>query len=344
MNLVRKVTIGLVLVVLVSSGILSACRAAPASTQKVIFGDWGVGPTCLAPFYVALEEGFFEQEGLDVEHVRYSGMTEVYEALSLGRVDFSAVPTHLVNLLEEGFNIKATLAIHPGCMQGIADINQPIYEVKDLKGKRVGVPGFGTCPHAFTMWELMKAGLDPEEDVEFKAYSPPDLLAALKGGEIDAMLVLDPIGQLAINQEVGRLIFSTTYPEHGYDKVYCCILTLNADLVANEPEIAAKITLAVANAAKSITGREDEVAQMMVEKQYTIGEPEVHAYLLKQYDYSKPSVQGVKDTLRFYGTIYQYVGIIRPTTDIDALAEDSFVPVIPEVGDSLQVPPPPPLP
>lgn len=76
MNLVGKVTIGLVLVALVSSGILSACRAAPVSTQKVGFGDWGVGPTCLAPFYVALEEGFFEQKGLDVEYVRYPGMKE----------------------------------------------------------------------------------------------------------------------------------------------------------------------------------------------------------------------------------------------------------------------------
>ncbi|MFQ6122972.1 MAG: hypothetical protein ACE5LA_07970, partial [Dehalococcoidales bacterium] len=89
-----------------------------------------------------------------------------------------------------------------------------------------------------------------------------------------------------------------------------------------------------------ITDHEVEVAQMMVEKNYTVGDPKVHAYLLKQYDYSNPSVQGVKDVLRFYGAIYQYVGIIESTTDIDALVEKHFVQLIPEVGKS-SVPPPP---
>ncbi len=348
MSLIRKITIGLILTVMLAGGILTACQEKPTETKpietkNVVFGDWGVGPTCLAPFYVALEDGFFAREGLEVEHVRYPGMKEVYEALSLGRVDFSPVPTHLVNLLEEGFNIKVTLAIHPGCMQGIADVNQPIYEVKDLKGKTIGIPGFGTCPHAFTSWELMKAGLDPDKDVEFKAYAPPDLLAALKSGKIDAMLVLDPIGQLAINEGAGRLIFSTTYPEHGYSDVYCCLLSLNADLVESEPGTAAAITRAIVEAGKSITGRESEVAQMMIDKQYSVGDPEVHSFLLQQYDFANPSVQGIEDTLRYYGALYQYVGIIRPETDMDTLIANSVRRVIAEVGDS-RVPPPPTLP
>lgn len=343
MHFGKKLAIGLISLLILGNGLLTACQKETSSSTKVIFGDWGVGPTCLAPFYVALEEGFFAEEGLEVEHVRYPGMKEVYEALSLGRVDFAPVPTHLVNLLEEGFNIKGTLAIHPGCMQGIARIDQPIYETKDLKGKRVGIPGFGGCPHAFTMWELMKAGLDPDKDVEFKAYAPPDLLAALKSGEIDAMLVLDPIGQLAINEGVGRLIFSTTYPEHGYSDVYCCILTINSDLVARDQETAAAITRAIANATKSITGREDEVAQMMVDRKYSAGDPEVHSYLLKYYDFSNPSIQGIEDTLRYYGILYQQVGIIESATDIEALAKDNTVRLIPEMGNS-QVPPPPTLP
>ena len=78
MSLIRKVTTGLVLAVMLAGGILTACQKAPVETKNVVFGDWGVGPTCLAPFYVALEDGFFAREGLEVEHVRYSGMKEVY--------------------------------------------------------------------------------------------------------------------------------------------------------------------------------------------------------------------------------------------------------------------------
>lgn len=342
MKRIHLATVGLVMATLLFVPLLSACGEDTTEGKKVVFGDWGVGPTCLAPFYVALEEGYLAKEGLSVEHRRYPGMKEVYEALSLGEVTFAPVPTHLVNLLEEGFNMKATLAMHPGCMQGIADIRQEIFVVGDLKGKRVGVPGFGGCPHAFTMWELEKAGLDPEKDVEFKAYPPSELLMALKEGKIDAMLVLDPIGQLALNQGIGRLIFSTTYPEHGYSDVPCCILTMNADFIEGDRDAAAAIINGMVAAQRSITGREDEVARMMVDKGYSSGEPATHALLLKSYDYTNPSVQAAKDTLRYYGALYQQVGIIDPATDLDSLAERGFVQLVPEMGVS-KVPPPPTL-
>jgi len=336
------------IIIMVTGILISGCQAsqesgeASSGTRKVTFGDWGVGPTCLAPFYVAIEEGYFKREGLEVAHIRYPGMKEVHEAVSLGKADFSVVPTHLVNLLEEGFNLKSTLAIHPGCMQGIADINQPIYSVEDLKGKRIGLDALGHCPHAFTLWELTKAGLEPN-DVEFKVYPPGDLPLALKEGEVDFILPLDPVGQLALDQGIGRLIFSTTYPEHGYSNVYCCTLVINGELADENEEIAAAITRAVADAAASIKGREDQVAQMMIDRQYSIGNPEVHSYLLKHYQFDNVSVEGVKDSLRYYGTIYKHAGIVNEETDIEQLIEKSFRQLIDEVNES-NVPPPPSLP
>lgn len=343
-KIITLISVSLVLAVSLG-GVLTGCQGNPTSgadspeVKKVVFGDWGIGPTCLAPFYAALEEGYFEREGLQVEHQRFPGMKEVYEALSLGKVDFAPVPTHLINLLEENFNISGTLAIHPGCMQGIADISQPIDSVADLKGKRIGIDGFGHCPHAFAIWELAKAGLTPD-DVEFKVYAPGDLVGALKAGEVDFILPLDPVGQLALEQGLGKLIFSTTYEEHGYSDVYCCVLSINNDLIERDGETAAAITRAVAEAAKSIPGREDEIARMMIEKGYSIGNPDIHSYLLAQYQYDNPSVAGVADSLRYYGTIYKYAGIIREDTDIEELVKKGFKELIPEVGQS-RVPPPP---
>ncbi len=234
------------------------------------------------------------------------------------------------------------LMTKPACFSYMTAADANIRKWSDLKGKRVGVPGFGGCPHAFTMWELAKAGLDPEKDVEFKAYPPSELLMALKEGKIDAMLVLDPIGQLALNQGIGRLIFSTTYPEHGYSDVPCCILTMNADFIEGDRDTAAAIVNGMVAAQRSITGREDEVARMMVDKGYSSGEPATHALLLKSYDFTNPSIAAAKDTLRYYGALYQQVGIIDPATDLDSLADRGFVHLVPEMGVS-KVPPPPTL-
>src|SRR2546423_5379140 len=130
-----------------------------AGLKKVRIGY--VGLTCDADLFVAYEKGFFKEEGLDVEMKQYK-WDVLQQALSLGQVDATH---HLVMFLlkpiEQGVDIKMTGAVHRGCLRVQASVKSGIATAAELKGKKIGIPGFGTPPHIFAMRALVAAGTTP---------------------------------------------------------------------------------------------------------------------------------------------------------------------------------------
>src|SRR5882757_4857510 len=50
--------------------------------------SWNAGAVCLAPLPVAIDNGFFQKQNLDVELVNYSGSTDqLLEAIATGKSD-----------------------------------------------------------------------------------------------------------------------------------------------------------------------------------------------------------------------------------------------------------------
>src|SRR5689334_4942429 len=100
-----------------------------------------IGLTCEAPIFTAVEKGFFKDEGLDISLVKCE-WANYKDVLALGGFD---VTHHLVMYflkpIEQGLDVKFTGGIHRGCLRVQTLTNSPIQTVKDLKGKKIGVPG-----------------------------------------------------------------------------------------------------------------------------------------------------------------------------------------------------------
>src|SRR6266540_2584835 len=139
-----------------SALLLGGCGKHPESSQP---DNTGAGPvkvrvgyiglTCEAPIFTAVEKGFFKEEGLDVALVKCE-WANYKDVLALGRFD---VTHHLVMYflkpIEQGLDVKFTGGIHRGCLRVQASTKGNIKTVKDLRGKRIGVPGMGTPPFMF---------------------------------------------------------------------------------------------------------------------------------------------------------------------------------------------------
>src|SRR5260370_38950263 len=175
----------------------------PAADAKLKLKVAFIGLTCEPPIFVAYENGFFEEEGLDVELVK-TDWDGLQAGLGLGR--FHANHTLLMYILtplESGLDVKITGGVHTGCLRIQAGIKTDIMTVADLKGKKIGISGMGSPPFLYASRVLARAGMDPKKDVDWVTYPPDAMGLALDQGMIDAVASAEPIGTiLSIKEKV----------------------------------------------------------------------------------------------------------------------------------------------
>lgn len=137
-----------------------------------------------AGYYAAVDQGYYKDEGLDVEIVEAGTDTVPIDVLAAGDVDYaiSWVPK-VLGSIEQGAKVTDVAQIfeRSGTTQ-ISFKDKNITKPADLAGKKVGSWGFGN------QWELFagmqKAGIDTNKDINLvqQAFDMNGFLA----GDIDA--------------------------------------------------------------------------------------------------------------------------------------------------------------
>lgn len=282
------------------------------------------GATCEAPLFVAIEKGFFKEEGIEAETL-FMDFETLKEGVATDKMDGVMGNLEWIKPIEQGLNVKYTTGVHTGCIQAVVPTNSKIKTIKDLKGKRIGVNAMGDFPMVLMSTALSDTGLDPKKDVEFRVYPGPQLEQALDKKEIDAFIMWDPFPQIAIDKHKAVHFFSNTKTVP-YNDLNCCLLVLRGKLVDENPATAAAITRAITKGAGWVQQNPDEAAKIIVEKKYVSGEIKATADLLKQYNF-KPSVTGGKESLTKIVNSFKAQGLLEASTDANALVENSYKPV-----------------
>jgi NitT/TauT family transport system substrate-binding protein len=304
--------------------LLAACQKGPeeaGSSNKVRVGY--VGLTCEAPIFTAVEKGFFKEEGLDVSLVKCD-WKNYKDVLALGGYD---VTHHLVMYflkpIEQGLDVKFTGGIHRGCLRVQAPINSPIRSVKDLKGKRIGVPGMGTPPFIFANRVLGANGLDASKDITWLVFPAGELGLALDKGEVDAVADSEPIGSMLVAQGKVRNIADQAM-DMPYADEYCCAVLVNGKFLARNPKASAAATRALLKAAKWVETNPRAAARLSVEGKYLASTADQNTVAISHLRYM-PSVLGAKTAVRLAAGEMKVAGMLSPTTDAEDLARRAFV-------------------
>src|SRR6201989_1274006 len=160
--------------------LLGGCRKNASSggaANKIRVGY--IGLTCEAPIFSAVENGFFKEEGLDVELVKCE-WANYKDVLALGGFDITHhLVMYFLKAIEQGLDVKFTAGIHTGCLRVQASTKGDIRTVQDLRGKRIGVPGMGTPPFIFANRVLGANGIDAMKEIEWRVYPAGELGLAL---------------------------------------------------------------------------------------------------------------------------------------------------------------------
>src|SRR6516162_2227357 len=129
------------------------------------------------------------------------------EQLARGDVDLlvTYASTFILGLdKREAFTLLA--GVHVGCF--VLFGHEDVHGIAGLKGKTVGVPGFGTGPDLLLALMAAEVGLDPKKDLRWAdpAEKSKDLFIE---GKIDAYLGFPPEPQELRAKQIGRIIFDT---------------------------------------------------------------------------------------------------------------------------------------
>lgn len=136
---------------------------------------------------LALEKGYFEAEGVDVELVRVQQTPSALQALAAGEGEMANVSVDgLLLLVGQGANdLKAVTSPNKSLPYVIA-AKDDIKSVSDLAGRTFGVGRVGSLDHSLSMKVLAGEGLDTDT-MEILAIGQPNVRAqALMAGQIDA--------------------------------------------------------------------------------------------------------------------------------------------------------------
>src|SRR4030088_2599080 len=161
--------------------------------------SWNAGAVCLAPLPVAIDHGFFQKQNLDVELVNYSGSTDqLLETISAAKTDAGlGMALRWLKPLEQGFDVKIAAGTHGGCMRVLSRANSGVDKLADLKGKIVAVGDLAGPENNFFSIQLAKQGIDPNKDVDWRAYPGKILQLALEKGGGHLFLAAAPIAYLS---------------------------------------------------------------------------------------------------------------------------------------------------
>lgn len=198
--------------------------------------------------YIARDNGYFEEEGLDVELVSGKGGTYVVQQVGAETVDLGIVAVaSLLPAWNKDIDIQAVYQINVrNLFEFMVPKDSSITDINQLKGKVIGVTDLGSGEVPMVRSILSGAGLNPDRDVTLRAIGSDatSILTAFEKGTIDAYSggAHDLISLYAKGFQSKSLI-----PEE-YLTLPSTAIIANGKVINENPELIEKITRAVAKA------------------------------------------------------------------------------------------------
>lgn len=222
------------------------------------------------PLFVAVEEGFFRDVGLDITLTRFTSSNLMAEAAVAGRIDLlgTCALNVIFNVGEISGERHRVFVLNPySDREGhvtdhiIVPKGSEIRKLNDLKNKRIGVfPG--SVIKIFCEIVLDKHGLNLE-DYTLVELLPENWAAVLVAGEVDAVSALEPMASQIIKDGIGESIFQGFYAQVQKD-VALSGHAIAHDYYEREPKNSSKIMEVYSRSIKFIRGKPEQAKKYLM--------------------------------------------------------------------------------
>lgn len=294
-----------------------------ASGLRKVRLAWNANAICLSPALVAKELGIYERNGLDVELLNFAGSTDqLLEAISTGKAEAGVgMIMRWIKPLEQGFDVKLIGGTHGGCIRMAGSRRAGITnDPRSLRGKTVGLSEIsGSGRNTFAV--LLKAhGIDPNTEVEWRAYPQPLLGEAIRKGEVQAIADSDPILYLMQKQSDGDLVEVMTNLTQPWHNRVCCVLGASGDFVRSDRTAAKMLAMSLVSAAQLCDENPEKVARIFAP--YAKASVEDIVWVLKSQTHDRhPVGKDLHGDIALYANELRDVGVMKANTEGRAFAD-----------------------
>jgi NitT/TauT family transport system substrate-binding protein len=244
------------------SKLFTPAFAGPAPKVRVA---WTEVAACHSPLGFGVAKGFYTKQGVDVElfYQGASGQTLI-QALATNKADVGAgLVLDWLKPLEQGFDVKLFVGSHGGCQRLLATEASGITDLAGVAGKRIVSYDVVSPPKIAFQVTLAKAGIDPENGVEW-IVAPFDLLGEVAArGDADLVAHLDPWAWSVQKQHNLKLIADTQTGV--YQDATCCVLGANGPFLQENTDAVRRIAAANLEIHEYTANHPDEVAAWYAE-------------------------------------------------------------------------------
>lgn len=308
-----------------------ACEAFAAET--VTISDLGI--VADAPVYVAIEKGYFKEQGVEAKLMKFASAAETTAALSTGELQFSggAVSAGLFNAFARGWSVRIAMSRTrdtPGFSSNTlvvrGDLRDQIRSIADLKGKKVAInaPAAGLLYMLGGMLEAEKLSL---KDVEVVFMPWPNMGPAFDRKAIDAGTMVEPF--VSQYQERGLAFpFKRAADHFRKPPLEISVILVNKEWMDKKFKLAGDFTVAYFKGLRyvydaMVSGKNrSEVVDIV--SRYT-GVKDKSIFERTQWSYMDPNGNVERESLRDQQDWHAKQGTIPRKVNIDEIIDERLV-------------------
>jgi NitT/TauT family transport system substrate-binding protein len=220
---------------------LAAGWASAANTAIPFQLNWMAGGAN-AGFAAALAEGYYKDAGLDVTIIQGNGSGNTAQLVANGRAQVAYADAVAVSqLIAKGAPMKVVATIYQSNPNAVMALKKTgIKSVKDLAGKKVGVPSGSSQTTMLPL--LLKSNNLKESDITMIDMPVASMVPALLQGQVDAVLGSIDAYQIQAESQ-GAQLDVYRFADYGVPTVSTSIFVSNSYLKDN-PEVVRKFIAA----------------------------------------------------------------------------------------------------
>jgi len=226
----------------IASGLALAAGNAGAANTPITFQLNWVAGGANAGFAAAVAEGFYKDAGLDVTLVQGNGSGNTAQLVANGRSEIAYADAVAVSqLIAKGAPMKVLSTVYQSNPNEVSALKKTgIKSIKDLAGKKVGVPSGSSQTTMLPL--LLKANNLKESDVNLINMPPTAMVPSLLQGQVDAILGSVDSYQIQLEAQ-GAQTDNYMFADHGVPTVSTSIFASDS-YIKNNPEVVKKFIAA----------------------------------------------------------------------------------------------------